>query len=65
MQTASGTVEDLVYLRELNEEGKIETVIDRSYPLEETSKLTDTWKQGRKLGTWLSPWRMMSRGLEI
>jgi len=35
MQTASGTIGDLNYLRRLIEEGKIRTVIDRTYPLEE------------------------------
>ena len=32
METASGTIADLVFLRGLIEEGKIRTVIDRSYP---------------------------------
>jgi NADPH:quinone reductase-like Zn-dependent oxidoreductase len=35
MQTASGTVADLEYLRDLVETGKLKTVIDRTYPLEE------------------------------
>jgi len=35
MQTASGSTEDLDYLRELIEAGVISTVIDRTYPLEE------------------------------
>jgi NADPH:quinone reductase-like Zn-dependent oxidoreductase len=34
-QPASGTIEDLVYLRELVEARKIRTVIDRRYPLEQ------------------------------
>jgi NADPH:quinone reductase-like Zn-dependent oxidoreductase len=35
MQTASGTVEDLEHLKALIEGGKLRTVIDRTYPLEE------------------------------
>lgn len=35
MQTSSPTTEDLIYLRELVEAGKVQTVIDREYPLEE------------------------------
>jgi NADPH:quinone reductase-like Zn-dependent oxidoreductase len=35
MQTANGTIADLIFLRGLIEEGKIESVIDRTYPLEQ------------------------------
>jgi NADPH:quinone reductase-like Zn-dependent oxidoreductase len=50
MQTASGTVDDLIYLRDLIEAGKLHTVIDRTYPLEdivEAHRYVDT---GAKLG---------------
>jgi NADPH:quinone reductase-like Zn-dependent oxidoreductase len=50
LQTASGTIEDLNYLRRLVEEGTLTTVIDRRYPLEETADAHRYVEGGGKLG---------------
>ena len=50
METASGTIEDLIFLKRLIEVGKLRTVIDRTYPLNEITEAHEYIETGPKKG---------------
>ncbi len=50
METSSPTTEDLVYLRDLIEAGAMQTVIDRSYRLDQIVEAHSYVETGRKIG---------------